>query len=307
MQDFVLTEDGVRLFAETLGDSGPWAIVPNGFYLRADLAPLAQRRRILFYDPRNRGRSDAVADRSKLEGGIHNDVLDLEAVRRRLGEDRVDLIAHSYMALTAILHAAKHGGHVNRIVLLGAMGPYPEKRHAADLAHTDAVTEKVFADLADLQGQRSSYTPEEFCQAFWLMLRPLYVADPADADKIRWGRCDLANERGFMRYWMEFVLPSLRALALTPEDASAVAAPVLIIHGREDRSAPYGGALDWARLLSNARLLTIDGGGHAPWIEAPDAVLRSIQTFLDGDWPPLGASVTLDASFPVAPSGRGGA
>jgi pimeloyl-[acyl-carrier protein] methyl ester esterase len=64
-----------------------------------------------------------------------------------------------------------------------------------------------------------------------------------------------------------------------------VSAEVLTIHGRKDRSAPYGGGKDWAERLPQARLLTIDNGGHAPWIEAPDTVFEAIESFLRGDPP----------------------
>jgi pimeloyl-ACP methyl ester carboxylesterase len=37
--------------------------------------------------------------------------------------------------------------------------------------------------------------------------------------------------------------------------------------------------------LPNARLLTVTGAGHAPWIEAPDLVFRAIDVFLRGAWP----------------------
>jgi hypothetical protein len=42
----------------------------------------------------------------------------------------------------------------------------------------------------------------------------------------------------------------------------------------------------------NARLVTIEGAGHAPWIEAPDRVLPAITGFLDGSWPPDAEHVT---------------
>jgi len=31
--------------------------------------------------------------------------------------------------------------------------------------------------------------------------------------------------------------------------------------------------------------VTVEGAGHAPWIEAPQRVLAAMATFLDGDWP----------------------
>ena len=59
---FVTTEDGVRLYFEQTGDGRPPALIPNGIYLKADFAPLAEGRRLVFYDGRNRGRSDSGDD-----------------------------------------------------------------------------------------------------------------------------------------------------------------------------------------------------------------------------------------------------
>ena len=33
------------------------------------------------------------------------------------------------------------------------------------------------------------------------------------------------------------------------------------------------------------RLLSVENTAHAPWIEAPDKVLDSIELFLNGNWP----------------------
>jgi pimeloyl-ACP methyl ester carboxylesterase len=84
---------------------------------------------------------------------------------------------------------------------------------------------------------------------------------------------------------VQYLQPSIQQLKLTAEDFGCATMPVLVIHGTKDRSGPYGGARDWARLLPNARLLTVHDAAHVPWIEAPGLVLGSIRTFLDGEWP----------------------
>lgn len=66
--------------------------------------------------------------------------------------------------------------------------------------------------------------------------------------------------------------------------------PVLVVHGTADRSAAYEGGKAWARRLPNARLLTVEGAAHAPWIERP-AVVAAIAEFLDGAWPALARGV----------------
>jgi proline iminopeptidase len=278
----VTTDDGVRLWFQTVG-AGPQAVVlPNGFHLLDDFAGLAEDRTLVFYDVRNRGRSETVTDPAKLARGIHNDVDDLEAVRRHLGLDRLALIGHSYMGLMVILYAMKYPACVDRIVQIGAMAPDPRKPYPPELTANDDVLRDTMARLAALPRGDASCDPVAFCRNFWSILRVIYVTDPRDAEKIRWGRCELRNEWDFMRYMSGQVMPSIHALNLTPEALAPVTAPVLTVHGTKDRSAPYGGGQDWASLLPNARLLTMDGGGHAPWIEGGPPILDSIATFLDG-------------------------
>lgn len=63
---FVATDDGVRLFYRTIGAGPLNVVIPVGFYLEEALLPLARaERRLVFYDPRARGRSEA-GDRSRI-------------------------------------------------------------------------------------------------------------------------------------------------------------------------------------------------------------------------------------------------
>ncbi len=284
-EGFLTTEDGIRLFCQTLGDGTQTVIIPNGIYLYEDFKHLAEGRALIFYDLRNRGRSDSVSDSAKLKRGIHHDVDDLEAVRQHFGINQMDVIGHSYIGLMVILYAMKYGAHLNRVVQMGPMEPSRGKQYPAHLTGADAALREVFAKLAQLQKETEGEDPEERCRKFWSILRVIYVANPADADKLNWGHCELPNERNFMKYWSENIFPSIQRLRFAAEDLAKVKMPVLAIHGRKDRSAPYGGAREWALLLPNARLVTVENAGHAPWIEAPEKVFDSIKTFLNGTWP----------------------
>lgn len=284
-EGFVTTEDGIRLYFQTHGNGPQTVVIPNGFHLLDDFKPLAAGRMLIYYDFRNRGRSDPVIDATKLKNGIHHDVDDLETLRGHFGIAKLDIIGHSYMGLLAILYAMKCPEHINRVAQIGPMGPFPIKQYPAHLSGADATLGEVFARLAQLQKERTSYEPEEFCRKFWSVLRLIYVTDPANAEKINWGRCELPNERNFRKYWTEYIFPALQNMKLMAEDFSKVTAPVLTIHGTKDRSAPYGGAREWAMLLPNAQLVSVENAGHAPWIEAPEEVFTSINIFLDGAWP----------------------
>jgi pimeloyl-ACP methyl ester carboxylesterase len=88
-----------------------------------------------------------------------------------------------------------------------------------------------------------------------------------------------------MKHWIENILPSIQGIHLGAADVSKITAPVLSIHGTRDRQAPYGSGREWALILPNARLLTIENAAHVPWIEAPERVFGGIDTFLGGGWP----------------------
>ena len=282
-EGYVTTDDGLRLFFRTLGSGPRTVIIPNGMYFVDDFKQLADGRTLVVYDPRNRGRSETVSDRAKLEGGIMNDVADLDAVRRHLKVDKVDLIGHWYVGMLVILYAVTYGDHVNRIVQIGPMPPHAAAQYPPELTNMDATFREVFAKIGQLQKERDpAEDPEAFCRRFWSVLSLIYITNAGDAGRVAaWGRCDQPNERNFMSYWMGHLSPSIDRLRLTPEDLAKVKAPVLTIHGTKDRSAPYGGGKDWAARLPNARLVSVENAGHAPWIEAPDVVFASIGTFLD--------------------------
>lgn len=282
---YVTVEEGVDLFVQTLGGGPKTVLIPNRIYLFDALKALAGGRTLFFYDPRNRGRSNGISDPSKLERGIHHDVDDLEAIRRHLGMSHVDLIGHSYMGLTVVLYAMKYPDHVGRVVQLGSIAPDPSRQYPAHLTNVDATLGDVMVRLGELQKERQSHDPQEFCRKFWAILRELYVADPADAGRLKWEPCDLPNELNFLKQWNEHVMPTIQSLNLNADEIAKAKAPVLTINGRKDRSAAYGGGRDWALRLPDARLVTVDNAAHVPWIEDPAKVLGALETFLNGAWP----------------------
>lgn len=281
----ILTADGLQLYAERIGGGPTSILVPQRIYLSEYFTSAALGYSAVFYDPRNRGLSETVNDPEKLSRGILHDAEDLEAIRVHFGLEQVASLTHSYLGIAALLYASAHPERVARMVLIGPPPPDPAKTYPPELRSSDGTLERFNEELAHLRLRISTLTPRDQCHEKWALLRRLYVADPANADVLRWAPCDLPNETGFMNQFMRYILPSLAANRITGKGLSHLRMPILIVHGRKDRSAPYGGAVDWARLLPNSRLLTINEAAHVPWIEAPQAVYGAIRTFLGGAWP----------------------
>ena len=285
-EGYVNVADDVRLFFRKIGGGRNTLVIPNAVYLFDDFKHLAAEHTCIFYDLRNRGRSTEVTDEAMLKGGVHNDVQDLEAVRRHFELKEVSLLGHSYLGAVVGLYAMKYPDYVARVVQIGPTAPSITKQYPPDLTNMDATATQVFAQLAQMQNESGSGDPVEMCSRVWSILRPLYVADSADVHKIsHMGFCELANERNMMRHFQSNIMPTLACLDISAADYARANMPVLTIHGTKDRNAAYGGGLDWARSLPDARLLTVDGAAHIPWIEAPELVFGSIETFLGGSWP----------------------
>lgn len=113
--------------------------------------------------------------------------------------------------------------------------------------------------------------------AMRMMTRPM-MGRPESAAGARADPCMYWNEWPDNLFRMiRYVLP--RAWDYTAR-ARRVSAPVLIVHGTDDPNAAVEGGRAWAELIPTARLLEIEGVGHAPWLEAPDQFFEAVDEFL---------------------------
>jgi pimeloyl-ACP methyl ester carboxylesterase len=100
--------------------------------------------------------------------------------------------------------------------------------------------------------------------------------------------CAMANEWpvNVRKHFNALFGGSIAKLDIARDNVAArVKMPVLTIHGRKDRNAPYGAGREWAQLLPNARLLTLDNAAHNSWADEPDVVLSAVREFVGGSWP----------------------
>jgi pimeloyl-ACP methyl ester carboxylesterase len=259
-------------------------LVPNGPPLLDLLEPCTATHTVVMFDPVNRGRSDLLGDGLDRDDVLEREADDIEAVRRQIGAADVDMLGHSYTGVVLVLYARRYPGRVGRMIQIAPAAPDGSVAHPR-APEDEALLQGMLVRMLELQ-RDTEPDSEERCRRFWDVLRPLYVVDPADVSKLDpFARCHLETERRAAGYVMTRIMPALSAMRLRAADVAAVTVPVLTIHGRRDRSAPYEGGRDWARLLPMARLVSIDDAGHMPWIEKPLEVRHAIATFLAGRWP----------------------
>lgn len=288
-EGYVTTKDGVRLFYQKMGEGSRTVIIPSAVYLFNSFKYLAKDRTVIFYDLRNRGRSDHITDPKKLNKGILFDVEDLETIRRHFGCEKIDIIGQSYLGLMVILYTLEHPDAVNRVVQIGAASlkfdtTYPPHLTAVD--YPPIFDANKVKELQELKKKGLTNT-KEYCEKWWAVYGAMFVVNPKNTDKVYDNYCDCENEwiSNFNKYISEDIVPSLMQLKVSWQEVKKISQPVLTIHGRKDRNVPYGSGREWAFNLPNARLVTIENGAHLPWLDAPEIVFDAIKTFLDGNWP----------------------
>jgi pimeloyl-ACP methyl ester carboxylesterase len=288
-EGFITADDGLRLFYKQIGSGAQTVIVPASLFLYRDLSVLARGRRMIFYDMRGRGRSDRVADSTHIS--IQWDVRDLESMRRHFGAEQFVPIGWSYLGLMVMMYAAEHPDRVDRVVQIG---PVPRKygtEYPRELTASDLPPIPDLAEHAEIERLRRSeiatQNPMAHCRRQFELTRARLVGDSRLVGKLH-DVCDYPNEWpvNFGRHIRHHFGGSVMRLDIPWTTFAKVAMPVLTIHGTADRNAPYGAGREWVSRLPNARLLTVTGAAHMPWIDQPALVFGALEQFLQGEWPP---------------------
>ena len=155
-------------------------IVPGRLFLARDLASIARRHTVIFYDMRNRGKSARVEDGKLLT--IQKDVEDLEQVRRHFGADRFVPIGWSYLGFMVVLYAMDYPNRVERLIQLGSVPRKFGTEYPARLLYRDATPVPDSLAMARLDSlERSGWAqghPREYCEERFRATASLWWAIP---------------------------------------------------------------------------------------------------------------------------------
>lgn len=270
----VTTDDDVELWMRRIGAGGGGLIVP-GAVVDRDLEGLAAPDRLAaFYDTRNRGRSDAVTDPSRL--GFQREVDDLDQVRAHLELDRAAALGWSYGAGVVVSWALQHPDRVTGLVLVSPIGPSwheeapaPANPAPGALAHLDQLRAAGVPDR----------DPVSFCEAWRRIYVPLQAGMADVVDRMSSRPCDCPNE------WPD---NAARAVAHVLVDLGRydwrdtlgdLDIPVLVVVGDTDPAGVAAGEA-WVQGLPDARGVVFPGVGRFPWVEAPERFFREVDVFL---------------------------
>jgi pimeloyl-ACP methyl ester carboxylesterase len=278
METRVATPDGVELYVRVTGSGAP-VIVPLACW-NEEYEALADRNQIILYDPRGRGQSSPASAGCV---GFDVDVRDLESVREHLDLEMVALIGWSYYGAVVARYAMQNPERVARLALVGSLPVRAGSLFRAIQEEQNARLQAVAPELMREMATGAPHPPDRL-QAFWsafVQVRSA-VQPPWPARKSR--PSQYANERPELSF--PLIGAAMRSLGDWDwrKDAHAVDAPALVIDGAAD-ILPHESCREWLAALPNARAIVMNGVGHFPSVEHPEAFFSVLREFLLGDWP----------------------
>jgi pimeloyl-ACP methyl ester carboxylesterase len=282
----VRADDGVELYYRAVGAGPETVVIPVAVWLSPHFDSLAgSTRRVIYYDPRGRGRSGV----GRLEAvSLDRATKDLEVLRAALKIDKMVLVGWSGYGMEMAVYALAHPDRVSRIVQLNPVPPRLEPFMGARMAgmgkRNDQAAWQRYEQMA-----KEGAEQRLLCRQMNRAEAPAWFAKPAATAPLIDRVCEWPNEwpdnQG--KFFGAF-LPSLANLDLRPR-LHELRMPRLIVHGDRDL-IPLEGVREWLTGTDNARLLVIEGADHGSFLDAPKAVLDAIEQFLAGSWPAAASS-----------------
>lgn len=278
--DFFTSYDGTKLAYHATGDGPALICLPGGpmqdsAYL-GGLGGLAARHRLIRLDLRGTGRSARPED----SAGYRCDRLvdDVEALRRHLGLDRIDLLAHCAGANLAVSYATRHPERVGRLALItpsvlavGVTIDGEDRLRAARLRRDEPWFPAAFAALEAVVAGRGT-------AASWQAVAPFWYGRWDDTARAHQAAQDAQRNA-------EAAATYTAPGAFTPDTTRTALArfrsPVLVLAGEADVAGPPRAMAEVAGLFGDGRLVIQPGTAHFPWLDDGPRFVATVTKFLN--------------------------
>lgn len=272
-QRFAESTDGEAIAYYTVSGSPgtvPLLVISGGpgsdhRYMRAagTFRELAASRRVIMYDQRATGDSAPAPENPTVELWVD----DIEAIRRALGVNQLDLMGHSWGGYLAMTYAAKYPDRARGLILVDSAAP--------SLSDNIQLLSRVYPERSmkwqEVRGNLPSVFAAEEISIFFSM----EFLDPS------WYRRFLSHVNGLV--YDISINNDLREDMSRQHLASRlgdIRQPTLVLHGRFDAVLATETSWNIHEALPNSTFHVFEHSGHMPFIEEREAFTVKVTDFL---------------------------
>lgn len=259
---------------------GPGGNVYN--FERIAGAKLGKFATVIYYEQRGSGRS--AAPKNENDYSLPILVADLEALRQKLGVQKIIPLGFSFGGELALEYALAHAEAVEKLILQsGTIG---------DWERTQRTQIKAFATISNAETankilaiERQDKPLEERWNAVWSLVKTETVdrllfhnQEAALLNRKMWNESGLKNTGQMYRALRKQPAPEKPLI----ERAREIKVPTLLLVGLYDRNVGVDMVRDTATVIANSKLVIFENSGHFPDIEETDKYVQTVRDFISG-------------------------
>jgi len=237
---------------------------------REVLPHLAARHRVIAPDLIGHGQSD----KPRTDYSLGAFAVWLRDLLDQLGVSRVTVVGHSLGGGVAMQFAHQHPEYVERLVLISSGGLGPELGHTLRLLSAPGA-EFVLPIIAP---QKVVAAGERF--RGWLASLGVRSAQADETWNAYVSLADPKTRVAFLRTLRSVVDYRGQSVSAFNKMHFTAGLPTLLIWGAQDRLIPSAHGRDAHEALPGSTLVTLEGVGHFPQVEAPLAVTDTVDEFM---------------------------
>jgi len=223
---------------------------------------------VVFYDQRGNGRSGALKPNQSCT--LADQVADLEALRKQLGAEQIDLMGHSWGGYLVMAYAARHPDRIAHLIIADSAAP--------KWSDTEFMFKNIFPEAVEHQSQLDFFDALGDSAAGKQSLREylgmLFVSAAkrddfiSRADTYKYAKkVNAALNADLAQYDMWPVLPSFHM-------------PTLVMTGRYDINVAPSTAWKIHKAIPGSKWEVFESSGHLPYFEEPEKFVRVVEGFL---------------------------
>lgn len=253
--------NGTEIHYEVHGTQGPWLTFSHSLACSSamwtpQIAEFSKRHRVLAFDTRGHGRSDAPEGAYTLEQLAD----DLDGLLKHLGIEKTHFCGLSMGGMIGQTYALKHPGVFQSLTLADTTSRYPAEGAALwsdriNTARTQGMQPLVEPTLARWFTEAFRKERADIVKTIGAQIAATPVAGYA-------GCCE--------------AIPKINVTARLKE----IACPILVIVGEQDMGTPLAMAREIHENAPGSQLVVLSPAAHLSNLEQPEAFSRALADFL---------------------------
>jgi proline iminopeptidase len=269
--------NGTDLYLSIRGNGENLVVIHGGpglnhHYFRPHFHGLEKKFRVVYYDQRASGKS-AIPSPDSISFKFFAD--DLEAIRKELKAEKLNILAHSWGAIPAIHYALAYPDRVDKLILSNTAllsREYDGETAALVKQHTSKEDSTQRANIM----AKGSLTPVTYDRIMHLSFRA------SSFNKLSLSKLNLNIPSNFMqanKALFTGLMKDPAAQANLYDSLTTFRFPVMIIHGAYDL-VPDAALKRLRDSLPKAEFVMFKESGHFPFVEEKEKYITVVSSFL---------------------------